>query len=110
MMPLFPKEGAKAVPDWADFSDWGVNHLKKGVYFEPHFHDAHEFVVLISGRLKTVTEGREYFMEAGDALLTKMGEAHDWLVLEDSVSLWACARLQGQKRPGHLGENGPVKH
>jgi len=109
-MPLIRKDGPKSIPDWADYSDWGVNHLKKGTYLEPHFHDSHEFVVQISGRLKTNTEGKEIIMEAGDALLTKMGDTHDWEVLEDATSLWACSRLQGQKRSGHLNKDGIAKH
>jgi quercetin dioxygenase-like cupin family protein len=109
-MPLIPAQGPKSVPAWADYYDWGINHIAKGVYFEPHFHDHHEFVVLISGRMKTHTEGKDIVMEAGDVLLTEMGESHDWLALEDSVAFWAGTRLQGQKRPGHLTKDGLAKH
>ncbi len=109
-MPLIPAKGPKTIPAWADYYDWGVNHMQKGTYLEPHFHDHHEFVVLISGRLKTHTEGQDIIMEAGDALLTKMGESHDWLALEDCVALWAGTRLEGQKRPGHLTKDGIAKH
>jgi quercetin dioxygenase-like cupin family protein len=101
-MPLFKKDAPKTIPDWADFSEWGVSELKEGTYLDSHYHDHHEFVVLISGKLKTKTEGQVYEMGPGDALITKMGDEHDWLALEDSVSLWAAAKLQGQKRPGHL--------
>jgi ethanolamine utilization protein EutQ (cupin superfamily) len=100
-MPLL-KHGDKNIPSWADYSEWGVSRMKTGDYVEDHFHDHHEWVIVVSGRLSTRTEGTTLFLGPGDVLLTPMGESHDWTALEDTVSVWAAARLQGKMRPGHL--------
>ena len=101
-MPVFRASAGKNIPAWADFSDWGVAIMPAGQHVERHFHDAHEFVVIVSGRDRVDTEGAATELGPGDAVLTKMGDEHEWLALEDSVSIWAVSRLEGLKRPGHL--------
>lgn len=101
-MPVLKAGGAKAVPEWADYSDWGVSHMPKGQKVDRHFHDAHEFVLIVSGKVQVDTEGAVTDLGPGDAVLTRMGDEHEWLALEDSVAIWAVSRLMGEKRPGHL--------
>ncbi len=101
-MPLIKANATKQIPDWADYSEWGISRMAKGTFLDSHYHDHHEWVLLISGKLETHTEGQTIVMDPGDVLLTKMGDGHDWLAVEDSVSVWVASRLMGAKRPGHL--------
>lgn len=101
-MPLSKSGQAKLIPAGVDYSEWGVSYMKKDQYLESHFHDHHEWVIVVSGKLQTKTEGQTILMGPGDVLITKMGDEHDWLALEDTVSVWAASALQGKKRPGHL--------
>ena len=101
-MPVLKSGFTKNVPEWADYSDWGVSHMPKGQKVDRHFHDAHEFVLVVSGKIQVDTEGAVTDLGAGDAVLTKMGDEHEWLALEDSVAIWAVSKLMGAKRPGHL--------
>jgi len=101
-MPIIRSGAAKTVPEWADYSDWGVAHMPKDQHVERHFHDSHEFVVIVSGRVRVITEGATTDLGAGDAVLTRMGDEHEWIALEPSVSIWATSALAGRKRPGHL--------
>ena len=101
-MPILRAGTPKAVPEWADFSDWGVSRMPDGQHVGRHFHDSGEFVLIISGRVKVDTEGMVEELGPGDAVLTKMGDEHEWWALEESVAIWAVSRLMGQKRPGHL--------
>jgi quercetin dioxygenase-like cupin family protein len=101
-MPILKAGKPKKVPKWADLSEWGVSVMKKGQYVETHFHDGYEFVVMVSGRIRVKTEGGTHIIGPGDTVITKMGDTHDWLALEKSVSVWVTSRLRGRKRPGHL--------
>jgi len=101
-MPILRAGAPKAIPAWADYSEWGVANMPKGQQVERHFHDSHEFVLIVSGRVRVITEGVTADLGPGDAVLTKMGDDHEWLALEESVSIWAVTRLEGRKRPGHL--------
>lgn len=101
-MPVFRAGAGKAVPEWGDYSDWGVSHMPQGQFVERHYHDSNEFVLIVSGRVQVETEGAVTDLGPGDAVLTKMGDEHSWRALEDSVAIWATSRLMGAKRPGHL--------
>jgi quercetin dioxygenase-like cupin family protein len=101
-MPILKSGRPRKIPKWADYSDWGVSIMPVGQYVEKHFHDGHEFVVVISGKIRVRTEGVTRDLGPGDTVITKAGNEHSWLALRKSVSLWAVSRLQGRKRPGHL--------
>ncbi len=103
-MPVLKAGTAKAIPEWADYSDWGVSHMPVGQHVDRHFHDSHEFVLIVSGRVRVGTEGAETDLGPGDAVLTRMGDEHEWWALEESVAIWATSRLMGRCRPGHLTE------
>ena len=101
-MPILKAGVGREIPAWADYSDWGVSRMTSGDHVDRHFHDSHEFVLIVSGRVRVETEGARTDLEPGDAVLTKMGDEHEWWALEDSVAIWATSRLMGPCRPGHL--------
>jgi len=104
-MPILKAGKPKKIPKWANYSDWGISIMPKGQLVEKHFHDGYEFVVVISGKIRVMTEGVSRDLCPGDTVITKMGNEHSWLALKKSVSLWAVSRLTGRKRPGHLHRN-----
>lgn len=101
-MPILKAGAGKTVPDWADLSEWGVSRMPAGQRVERHFHDAHEYVVIVSGRVEVKTEGQAVALGPGDTVLTRRGEEHEWLALEDATAVWVMSRLTGRCRPGHL--------
>lgn len=101
-MPILPAEAEKLVPEWADLSDWGVARMPAGQKVDRHFHDAHEYVVIVTGRVEVNTEGRTVALGPGDTVLTRRGEEHEWLALEDSLAVWVMSTLTGRCRAGHL--------
>jgi len=101
-MPIIRAAETKTAPAWADFADWGVSNMPDGQHVERHFHDAHEFVLIVSGRVRVITEGATTDLGPGDSVFTKMGDEHEWIAMEPSVAIWALSRLMGRKRPGYL--------
>jgi len=102
VMPIFKAAEAKTAPPWSDISGWDMNTHTPGAIIERHFHDHDELVIIVLGRMLVRTEGTEEVLEPGDAVLTRAGESHEWLALDESIAIHVEARLQGQKRRGHL--------
>lgn len=93
-----------------DFECWGLASFKAGqkAITEPHFHDADEFVFMLSGRMLMRSEGILYHVGPGDLLVTRMGDVHEVVeILEDTTYFWAEARLRGLQRKGHLDPSLP---
>ncbi|MCC6443243.1 MAG: cupin domain-containing protein [Armatimonadetes bacterium] len=102
-MPIIQGPGANAPSD--EFTAWGLVRFQAGQknITELHHHDCDEFVFMVEGRCLMRSEGILYTLEKGDVLVTRMGDEHELLeILEDTVYFWACTRLRGRKRPGHL--------
>ena len=91
-------------PEWVQWSNFGVGTVHDAEPFDRHFHDAHEYWFIYSGRARVMSEGQEYEIGPGDILVTRMGDEHDILEILDGPlrSFWVEDRLQGQRRPGHL--------
>jgi quercetin dioxygenase-like cupin family protein len=101
-MPIFKAKDGKPAREAADFSGWNVHTHTPGAITERHFHDSDELVVIAYGRMLVRTEGTEAVLEPGDSVLTPAGEPHEWLALDEAVSIHVKGRLAGQKRRGHL--------
>ena len=101
-MPILKAGRPRRIPRWADFSDWGISRMPRGQRVERHFHDGVEFVVVVSGKVRVYTEGKVRDLGPGDTVITRMGDQHAWFAVRKSVCVWACSRLKGRRRPGHL--------
>lgn len=102
-MPII--HGPHANPPSDAITAWGVATFPKGLtaVTEPHFHDADEFVCMVSGRMRMRSEGVEHVLVAGDVLATWMGDEHEVVeILEDTTYFWFEGPLRGRRRPGHL--------
>lgn len=102
-MPKLAK-GEKDFPDWSETQNYGISHLKVGDEVEPHFHDCHEYWIIISGRGDAMSEGKSYPLGPGDMLLTKAGDYHSLKVTEDMVAVYYYGVMPPNGRWGHLHE------
>ena len=102
-MPIIQGLHANAPSD--AITAWGLATFPKGLkaVTESHFHDADEFVCMISGRMHMRSEGIDYILGPGDVLATWMGDEHEVVeILEDTTYFWFEGPLRGRRRPGHL--------
>jgi mannose-6-phosphate isomerase-like protein (cupin superfamily) len=84
----------------------------KHTAFDRHFHDCDEYWILVSGRGTASTEDVLYEVGPGDCVATRMGDHHDFpLVDEPVVAVFFETTMRGQKRRGHLWEHthGPAR-
>ena len=110
-MPIIKREdfGTSRAPDWVKVSE-GIPAMgcstrnNKSDFVEPHFHDSDEFWFAISGKAKVRTEGKQYVVEKGDVVCTKMGDVHEIVEIVEPpyTQVWINCNLRGKKRPGHL--------
>jgi len=103
-MPII-RPDQRALSPIQEFPAWGLAQFTKGMknITELHFHDSDEWVFMVSGQCLMRSEGVLHTLNAGDVLVTRMGDEHELLeILEDTVYFWTCTELRGQKRPGHL--------
>ena len=75
-----------------------------------HFHDCDEWVFMVKGKCLMISEGKNYILEKGDVLVTRMGDTHELVkIIEDTAYFWCETALRGKKRKGHLhpGQDDP---
>ena len=101
-MPVYRAKDAKKAPEWAGLSGWGMNTHTPGTLAERHYHDHDELVLIVMGRMVVRTEGTEAVLGPGDSVLTRAGDSHEWLALDETITVHVEMPLKGQKRPGHL--------
>ena len=53
----------------------------------PHSHDFYEVIWLMGGTVTQVVEGRECFMQGGEAMILRPGETHYFLSQEEGICL-----------------------
>lgn len=71
--------------------------------FDNHFHDCDEYWIIFNGSADVVSEGNRYHVSNGDCLITKMGDHHDIVNIEDYFEgIYFETTLKGKKRLGHL--------
>lgn len=102
-MPVIKPSQIEAKPDWLTFSAFGVLKIPKGQGTDLHFHDCHEYWVIVDGRARVLSEGNEYEVGPGDMVCTKMGDEHQIVeALDDLTGVWIEDELKSLKRRGHL--------
>ncbi len=101
-MPIAKPKGESPVPNWSEIIHYGVNTLEVGDVVEPHYHDANEYWVIISGRGTCTTEGDVYEIGPGDMVVTKMGDEHSLIVHEKMVAVYLYGPLKPGGVFGHL--------
>jgi mannose-6-phosphate isomerase-like protein (cupin superfamily) len=104
MPKLAADDKNKVFPDWSETQNYGVSYTKAGGEVEPHFHDCHEYWIIISGRGVAMSEGNTFELGPGDMLLTKAGDYHSLRVTEDMVAVYYYGVMPEHGRWGHLHE------
>ncbi len=102
-MPIVQGPNANALSD--EFEGWGFVEFDKGMrnITKEHFHDCDEWVFMVRGKCLMKSEGKDYILEKGDVLVTRMGDTHELVeILEDTAYFWCETTLRGKKRKGHL--------
>lgn len=91
-------------PGWLRWSAFGMAEIHDASELELHFHDAHEYWLVFSGRARVLSEGVEHEVGPGDILLTRAGDEHDLVEITEAPlrCFWVEDELMGRKRPGHL--------
>ncbi|MBE7560616.1 cupin domain-containing protein [bacterium] len=91
-------------PAWSGVTSAGIFRVpREGGRFDCHYHDCHEYWLIFAGKAKIMSEGREYYVKAGDIVCTKAGDEHDVLeVYEDLAGFWFEDATPPGGRVGHL--------
>lgn len=101
-MPIIRQTDQQTYPVWSELSHYGVNHLHVGDEVEVHFHDCHEYWIIVSGKGICTTEGDTYEIGPGDLVLTKQGDEHSLVVTEEMVAVYIYGKMDEGGRIGHL--------
>lgn len=71
--------------------------------FDNHYHDCDEVWIFTRGSGMAVSAGRHHRVTAGDCVLTRRGDHHDFPWVDTTVhAAWFETTLHGRRRPGHL--------
>jgi uncharacterized protein YjlB len=91
-------------PDWCKVTSAGVFAVPtKNGRFDCHYHDFDEYWLVFRGKAKILSEGKSYYVKAGDIVCTKAGDEHDVLeVYEDFEAFWFEDPCPPNGKVGHL--------
>ena len=91
-------------PDWCQVTGAGVFVLPDdGTRFDCHYHDCHEYWLILDGKAKVMSEGKEFYIGGGDILCTRAGDEHDILEIYEPLSgFWFEDATPQGGRTGHL--------
>ena len=93
-------------PDWLGVVAVGRFRVAAGGRFDRHFHDDHEMWIITEGKAKISSEGAEYFVQAGDLVMTQACQIHDILeVYEELAGFFIETGHPPGGRVGHQHEN-----
>ncbi len=107
-MPVINMENVHEHPDFP-FRQFGVYFFRPDEYpSDRHYHDCDEAWVVLSGKARVRSEGKEYTVSVGDVVWTRMGDEHELIeIIESPYGVaWMENELRGEKRPGHLYKEG----
>jgi hypothetical protein len=91
-------------PPWCQVTSAGIFRIPlEGARFDRHYHDFHEYWLIFQGKAKVLSEGKEYYVKAGDILCTEVGQEHDILeIYEEIGGFWFEDPCPEGGRVGHL--------
>jgi len=91
-------------PEWSRVTSAGTFRVPcAGGRFDCHYHDCHEYWLVFRGKGKVMTEGRAFYVKAGDIVCTEAGDEHDVVeVYEDLEAFWFEDATPEGGRIGHL--------
>ena len=91
-------------PDWCDIATIGRFAVSvDGGRFDRHFHDDHEVWFISEGKAKILVDGGERYVQAGDIVLIRGGDPHDFVEVYESVrGFFTETGLPTGGRTGHL--------
>jgi mannose-6-phosphate isomerase-like protein (cupin superfamily) len=84
----------------------------KHTNFDRHYHDCDEYWIIVAGAGTASSEDVLYDVGPGDCVATRMGDHHDFPLVEQPVSaVFFETTMRGRRRRGHLWEHthGPAK-
>jgi mannose-6-phosphate isomerase-like protein (cupin superfamily) len=95
---------AETSPDWLTLTGVGRFHLDvTGARFDRHHHAHHELWYIVSGKGLVETEGDRRYVQAGDLVMTRAGETHDFVEIYESIDgLFIEMGLPDGTAGGHL--------
>lgn len=90
-------------PEWAALRM--MRHFpgqRTGAGVEPHYHDADEFWLFLSGRGEVWLDGQSTPISPNTLVYTPMGVVHRFQMFTDFANVPAVTRLERAKRPIHI--------
>lgn len=95
--------GENLHPEWAALRM--MRHFpgqRTGAGVEPHYHDADEFWLFLSGRGEVWLDGQSSPITPNTLVYTPMGVVHRFQMFTDFANVPAVTRLERGKRPIHI--------
>ena len=91
-------------PEWSAFSSAGRFGIPlDGGRFDRHRHAEDELWFITTGKAKIAIDGVEHYVQAGDIVLTRRGEVHDFVEVYESIAgFFTEAGLTPGSPAGHL--------
>ena len=91
-------------PEWCQVTSAGIFRVPaEGGRFDCHYHDFPEYWLIYKGKAKVMSEGKEYYVKAGDIVCTNAGVEHAVLeVYEALEGFWFEEPCPEGGRTGHL--------
>ena len=93
---------AKDFPAWSEVQNYGIVRHKVGAEVQLHFHDCHEYWIIVEGKGNATSEGVDYVLGPSDLLLTQAGQQHSLVVTEPMVAIYWYGQMPEHGRWGHL--------
>jgi hypothetical protein len=95
--------GADNRPDWCNVTSAGTCTVLGSGHFDCHYHDCNEYWLIFKGKAKVMSEGREFYVKAGDIVATRAGDEHDVLEIYEHIeAFWFEDATIPGGRAGHL--------
>jgi mannose-6-phosphate isomerase-like protein (cupin superfamily) len=90
-------------PSWSDLTSAGVFRVQPNGRFDRHYHDCHEYWLVVAGEADVLVGDRTYRVGPGDIICTPAGTEHDVLRVRGTFeAFWVEGPTPSGGRVGHL--------